>query len=215
MRRFVVLDPGVTVTVAMVAACSLGDPSVYGRGDLTPSPATPAPNPPGTGSSTSSSSSSGEPLPPDSGLDAGSSGLADAAPDAAPVVCTDFAPPASWAFANRTIAHDYVAVGQPAGDELNYRVTGPASFDLSQGQSNQTCSHCIQWQRGGTLFFQRSGLSTVQASAPCGVGILANVTDLVLQEVVFAGGVIEPVAGGACLRATGPINVSVPTPCED
>ena len=196
------------------AGCSLGDPSVYGRGDLAPSPPGTGPSDPGTGSS-ASSTSSGEPAPPDASAEAGSSGAADAGVDAAPVACTEFAAPAGWVFANRDIAHDYVALGQPAGDELNYRVTPPATFDLSQGQTNQTCSHCVQWQRGGTLFFQRSGLSAVQEAAPCGVGIVASITDLVLQEVVFAAGVIEPVAGGACLRASGPIQVNVPSPCRN
>lgn len=202
---------GCAVVLALLG-CQLGDTAVYQRGDLGGGALVGDDDAPTSSSSSSASSSSGTP-----GFDASVPADADAEPDSAPesgpVPCIPFAPPAGWAYAARGTLNDYIATDQIGGNELNYLLAGELHFDLSQGQSNLTCMHCVKWVKDGKVYFQQSGISDVQAVNGCNTGLTATISNLVLREVTYEGNEYKTVAGGACLEATGVIQVNVPTAC--
>lgn len=199
--------------VAGGVACQLGDLSVYDRGDLGQGSSVDTVTPPNGSASSSSGSSTS------SGGALDDSGAADASVDAevevetGPPPCTPFDAPAGWIYAQRGLPDDYIATGLPAGDELNYLLTGGYEFDLSQGQNNTTCQHCVKWVRGGKVFFQQSGMSRVQSVNGCNTGLIATLSDLVLREVIYDGTTYQTVPGGQCLTATGPIQVNTYVDC--
>ena len=190
-------------------ACSLGDPSVYHRGDLGEGGVL---GPTGGGPGTSTSSSGG---PTDASVPS------DSTPVEAGVPCTEFVPPAvnwTWDGADLHYHLDAVDVGSDAGvGVMHYGVIPgtPAHADLSQHHSSGDCTQCISLDLpGDRYFFQRSGIADVVSTNPC-AAITATVSELVLEEVTFDGdGSSVPKPGGACFHASAVMTINSTGGCE-
>lgn len=186
----------------LLVACTLGDPSVYDRGDLGAG----SELGPVGGSSASSSSSTGG-----SAADAAADApTGDAAPDAPSVACTDFTvADGVWIWDGPELHYylENVAFGAEAG-VLRYGVTVGASTHAElAGFHSGNCPHCVSVDLpAGRYLFQRSGTSDA-SNTPC-AGMNATVQNLVLEEITYDGsGNSVPVAGGACFKATAPVHV--------
>jgi hypothetical protein len=193
--------------LCVVGACTLGDPSVYDRGDLGEGGLL-YPN----GRPQSSSSSSGAP-------DDASAADADTDTDAG-VECMDFVPPSTawtWDPPDLHYHFDGVVAGDAGTANLSFGVVAEtaAHVDLADHPSNNGCTQCVAFDiADGRHFFHRSGIADVLTTQDCG-SISASIANLIVQEVTFDGTgntVVTP--GGACFRATGVVNVTSPGGCE-